>query len=407
MGHGSQVGSARGHAPSFRILAALLVAVAVWLATPPGPAAAKDVYRINVGDQVEVDILDDREPPVQVLVGGEGDIQLPLIGGVTVAGLTVAQARQAVRDTYAEREIYRDPSRRWRKSPKRSNCCASASSSNSTRGWSRAGCPPAPPGCAPSASSTAPPPTSWNCASGSRWPSAGSASWRSRWPLPRRGARLSRERAHVARANVEGPASPQQRAGAPPRPKRGLRGGGAVRGTGESAPPHQVFRPARRRRRRPVRSAQNPVELLSRPAFGGIVTYLMTRYDVLLINAPPTTNLSDTLILAQHADATLFAVRSSAVPQKVIEAALTRLDEAGAFICGTVMTQVRRGHLAGREVYDYAYYRGVRAPAGCRARAGRPVPRARMPGRGRPRPRGMRGWRSTRPRSCCSRSGRR
>lgn len=157
----------------------------------------------------------------------------------------------------------------------------------------------------------------------------------------------------------------------------------------------------------PVRSAQNPVELLSRPAFGGIVTYPMTRYDVLLINAPPTTNLSDTLILAQHADATLFAVRSSAVPQKVIEAALTRLDEAGAFICGTVMTQVRRGHLAGREVYDYAYYRGVRAPAGCRARAGRPVPRARMPGRGRPRPRGMRGWRSTRPRSCCSRSGRR
>ena len=106
----------------------------------------------------------------------------------------------------------------------------------------------------------------------------------------------------------------------------------------------------------PVRSAQNPVELLSRPGFGGIVTYLMTRYDVLLINAPPTTNLSDTLILSQHADATLFAVKSSAVPQKVIEAALTKLDEAGAFLCGTVMTQVKRGHLAGGEVYDYAYY---------------------------------------------------
>jgi exopolysaccharide production protein ExoF len=107
MGHGSLAGSARLRAPASRILAALLVLVG--LAAAPGPATADDVYRINVGDQIEVDILDDREPPVQFLVGGDGDVQLPLIGGVTVAGLTVAEARQSVRDTYAEREIYRDP----------------------------------------------------------------------------------------------------------------------------------------------------------------------------------------------------------------------------------------------------------------------------------------------------------
>ncbi|MEM1427891.1 MAG: polysaccharide biosynthesis tyrosine autokinase [Pseudomonadota bacterium] len=106
----------------------------------------------------------------------------------------------------------------------------------------------------------------------------------------------------------------------------------------------------------PVKATQNAVKLISKPAFSGIVTYLMTRYDIVLLNAPPAASLSDTLILSKFADATLLVVKSSAVPEKLVDATVTRLEDAGAHLEGAVFTQVRRGHLAGREVYAYAYY---------------------------------------------------
>lgn len=81
----------------------------VTMAAAQSPAIP-DSYVINVGDEIEIDILDDSEPPLRFSVGRDGDVRLPFIGGVTVASRSVGEARELVRATYVEREIFVNPS---------------------------------------------------------------------------------------------------------------------------------------------------------------------------------------------------------------------------------------------------------------------------------------------------------
>ncbi|WP_212524288.1 polysaccharide biosynthesis/export family protein [Actibacterium sp. MT2.3-13A] len=71
--------------------------------------ATPDSYSINIGDELEMDILDDSDPPQRYSVGSDGQVQLPLIGGVSVENITLGQARDLIRRTYVEREIFVAP----------------------------------------------------------------------------------------------------------------------------------------------------------------------------------------------------------------------------------------------------------------------------------------------------------
>lgn len=71
--------------------------------------ATPEQYVINVGDELELDILDDSDPPQRFVVGSDGAVQLPYIGGLKVASVRVSDAREAVRQTYIEREIFVNP----------------------------------------------------------------------------------------------------------------------------------------------------------------------------------------------------------------------------------------------------------------------------------------------------------
>ncbi|WP_161594568.1 polysaccharide biosynthesis/export family protein [Marimonas lutisalis] len=72
--------------------------------------AIPDDYIINIGDEIELDILDDSDAPQRFTVGRDGAVQLPFIGGLELANVPVATARQRVRQTYIEREIFVNPS---------------------------------------------------------------------------------------------------------------------------------------------------------------------------------------------------------------------------------------------------------------------------------------------------------
>jgi protein involved in polysaccharide export with SLBB domain len=71
--------------------------------------ATPESYTINIGDELEMDILDDSDPPQRFLVGSNGQVQLPLIGGITVENITLGRARDLIRNTYVEREIFVAP----------------------------------------------------------------------------------------------------------------------------------------------------------------------------------------------------------------------------------------------------------------------------------------------------------
>ncbi|WP_170423851.1 polysaccharide biosynthesis/export family protein [Ruegeria arenilitoris] len=73
-------------------------------------ATTPDGYLIHVGDELELDILDDNDPPQRFTVGRDGEVQLPFIGGLQVASVAVGEARDLIHRTYVEREIFINPS---------------------------------------------------------------------------------------------------------------------------------------------------------------------------------------------------------------------------------------------------------------------------------------------------------
>ncbi|WP_170311881.1 polysaccharide biosynthesis/export family protein [Sulfitobacter sabulilitoris] len=83
--------------------------VATLGAAMPASAATLDAYLINVGDELELDILDDNDPPQRFTVGRDGAVQLPFIGGLEVVSNTVSDARRMIQAAYVDREIFVDP----------------------------------------------------------------------------------------------------------------------------------------------------------------------------------------------------------------------------------------------------------------------------------------------------------
>ncbi len=75
------------------------------------PAASSDV--IQAGDVLQLSITTGREspPPVwQLPVSDDGQIDVPQVGPVAVAGRTIPEAAQAVRQASIERRVFRRPS---------------------------------------------------------------------------------------------------------------------------------------------------------------------------------------------------------------------------------------------------------------------------------------------------------
>lgn len=94
----------------YAVLLCFLPVLALTLLTGvAAEAAAPDNYRINVGDELEFDILDDEDPPQLFTVGRDGMVQLPFIGGMPVEAISVGDARELIRRTYIEREIFVGP----------------------------------------------------------------------------------------------------------------------------------------------------------------------------------------------------------------------------------------------------------------------------------------------------------
>ena len=107
----------------------------------------------------------------------------------------------------------------------------------------------------------------------------------------------------------------------------------------------------------PLRSSPNSADLLASPRLGELVTMLSRQFNVVLIDAPPVLDIADALVLSRHVDTTLLVVRSGMTPKTLVTSAIERLEEAGAPVIGTVMTQVGKGHTAARELYRYDYAR--------------------------------------------------
>ena len=52
-------------------------------------------------------------------------------------------------------------------------------------------------------------------------------------------------------------------------------------------------------------------------------------YDFVIIDSPPVLHVSDSLVLAQHADAILLMVRANRTPRAIVAEAIARLSITG------------------------------------------------------------------------------
>lgn len=89
------------------------------------------------------------------------------------------------------------------------------------------------------------------------------------------------------------------------------------------------------------------------PEFALAIDAALEGYDHVLIDAPPALAVSDTRVLARHADAVLFVVRAGVTSADDARAALVSLRQLDVKIAGAVLVAVR-GRRAGAYYYDAA-----------------------------------------------------
>jgi succinoglycan biosynthesis transport protein ExoP len=89
-------------------------------------------------------------------------------------------------------------------------------------------------------------------------------------------------------------------------------------------------------------------------AIGELVKEACSKFDVVLIEAPPVVLVADSLILAQVADIVVQVVRWHETPKAIVAAALKRLRDTSTRVHGIVLTGVRMN-----EYRTYQAFRGA------------------------------------------------
>ncbi|HVK96145.1 MAG TPA: polysaccharide biosynthesis tyrosine autokinase [Noviherbaspirillum sp.] len=101
---------------------------------------------------------------------------------------------------------------------------------------------------------------------------------------------------------------------------------------------------------------QHPAELLLRPNFGSFLAELSSRYDLVLIDAPPILAVADTMIIGAHAGAIYIMTRAGVTTPGEINESMKRLAQAGLEAKGVLFNDLKVR--PGRYGYGYSYGQG-------------------------------------------------
>lgn len=101
----------------------------------------------------------------------------------------------------------------------------------------------------------------------------------------------------------------------------------------------------------------NPSELLTQPQMQQLVDELRSKYDYVILDAPPVSVVTDAAIIGRMTDGVLFVVRSDYSSAEVIKDAVKKLQNAGVKILGVVLTRynVKKSLKSSAYAYGYSY----------------------------------------------------
>lgn len=93
-----------------------------------------------------------------------------------------------------------------------------------------------------------------------------------------------------------------------------------------------------------------PMNLLESPRFREVLDELRSRYDIVLIDAPPILAVADGLLLAARADQTVIVTKWQTTQRAAVGATIKQVAESGGNIAGVVLNQV---NIAKNSGYNY------------------------------------------------------
>jgi capsular exopolysaccharide synthesis family protein len=102
----------------------------------------------------------------------------------------------------------------------------------------------------------------------------------------------------------------------------------------------------------------NPQDLLSSQQMRSFLERMRTRYDLIVLDAPPVLAVSDPIILSHFVDTTIYLVRWEVTPRPIVIGAVRMLRANGGEIAGVVLSRVNARKHATYGYGDNGYYYG-------------------------------------------------
>jgi len=97
----------------------------------------------------------------------------------------------------------------------------------------------------------------------------------------------------------------------------------------------------------------NPSELLGSTRMVTLLNALRKRYDHILIDSPPSTAVTDAVVLSKSVDGVILVIRAGHTAREIVKNGVAQFGAVGAFILGAVLNGVDMGR---DSYYYYQYY---------------------------------------------------
>ena len=109
----------------------------------------------------------------------------------------------------------------------------------------------------------------------------------------------------------------------------------------------------------PAGDASNPAALLRGPALRDLISNLRYRFDLVVLDSPPTSVVADTRIVAKEVDAVVFVTKWGSTARDLVATELRSLEESGAQVIGITLNHVNIREHARYGYSDSGIYRGT------------------------------------------------
>ena len=103
-------------------------------------------------------------------------------------------------------------------------------------------------------------------------------------------------------------------------------------------------------------SPPNPSELLGSTAMTNLIKELKDKFDIILIDSPPITAVTDATMLSNEIDSFVLVVKAGSTIKDSLKRALKNLKTSNFKITGVVLNSISKEHSADSYYYYYQNY---------------------------------------------------